>query len=300
MNSIFNMKYKVGLLFVVLIILNSGCNTQKSNLKAPTSDLGHIDLILDSIDYYSIVNDTFLTQSFALFFQDTVTYGSKPSYDLYLAGQENFLHISLAKGYWKGKAGSGVLVFQTRKPDMKDSLLLAWRQYYSDSLTSHVFHGPDFDLGEVMTYQPEVQDTNLQATFFSNLTSYSKRSLQNWGFNDSAIANGISMREFMIDWDSTTQRKLFKRIVRLHVQLTESEFADLESALRTVGYSQNGNRFIHHSNPDISVDLLSEVRLPKFKEVELELSQPTSEKTFTIGRSYEATVKGTRMILIAK
>lgn len=293
------MKYKL-VLFVVLTILNTGCDTRQSILKAPTSDLGHIDLILDSIGYYSIVNDTFLTQSLALFFQDTVIYGSKPSYDLYLAGQENFLHISLTKGYWKGKSGSGVLVFQTRKPDMKDSLLIAWKQYYSDSLTSHVFNGPDFDLGEVMTYQPEVQDSIPQASFFSNLTSYSKRSLQNWGFNDSAIVNGISMREFMIDWDSTTQRKLFNRIVRLHMQLTESEFTDLESALRTVGYAQKGRHFTHHSNPDISVDILSEVRLPKFKEIELELSQPTSERTFAIGRSYEAKVKGTKMILIAK
>jgi hypothetical protein len=294
------MNYQLGLLFFVLTLLSSGCEPRQSNLKAPTSDLGHIDLILDSIDYYSIVNDTFLTQSFAVSFQDTVTYGTKQSYDLYLTGQENFLHISLAKGYWKDKAGSGVLVFQTRKPDMKDSLLIAWRQFYSDSLTSHVFNGPDFDLGEVMTYQTEVQDSNKKASFFSNLTSYSKRSLENWGFNDSAIVNGISMREFMIDWDSTTQKKFFKRILRLHVQLTESEYADLESALRTVGYSQKGSRFIHHSNPEISFDLLSEVRLPKFKEIEIELSQPTNERTFAIGGSYEATVKGTRMTLTAK
>jgi len=293
-----SMKNKLWILFGVVILLS--CETKQTYLKAPISDLGHIDLVLDSIDYYSIINDSFLTGDFGFYFRDTVNYGGKPSYDIYLAGQENFFHISLAKGYWQDKAGSGGIVFQTRKPDMKDSLLITWKQYYTDSLTSHVFNGDGFDLGEVMTYRPKGEGSNKQSVFFSNLTSYSQQSLKNWGMNDSSIAKGISMHEFMKDWDTTIPTKLFKKITQLNVQITQNEFEDLESALKTVGYTQTGDSFSHKSNPKVIFEIVKESKSPKYKRIVIELSRPTSERSFTIANSYNVMVKGTKMIWSAK
>ena len=294
------MKNKMRVLFGVVILFAFSCETKQIYLKAPISDLGHIDLVLDSIDYYSVITDTFLTGEFALYFRDTVIYGGKPSYDIYLAGQENFFHISLAKGYWQDKAGSGVIVFQTRKPEMKDSLLITWKQYYTDSLTSHVFNGDGFDLGEIMIYRPKGQASEKQTVFFSNLTSYSQQTLKNRGMNDSSIANGISMREFMKDWDTTIPSKLFKKITQLNVQVTQDEFKDLESALKTVGYTQTGDSFTHKSNPKVFFEIVSESKSPKYKRIEIELSRPTSEKNFSIGNAYNVTIKGTKMIWSAK
>lgn len=294
------MKSFIYFTIVLSTILFFSCEKKQTYFKAPISDLGHIDLILDSIDYYSILNDTFLTEAFAFFMRDTVTYGGKPSYDTYLAGQENFLHISLAKGYWDNREGSGIVVFQTRKPDMNDSLLAAWKQYYPDSLSSHVFNGDGFELGEIMTYQPKEQQIKKKAIFFSNLTSYSKQSLMNWGMNDSLIASGISMREFLKDWDPTIPGKLFKRITQLSVQVTENEFDDLSSALKTVGYSQTGDSFNHDSNPKVLFEIVPEDKFPKYKRIEIELSRPTGEREFSIGNSYNVKVKGTKMIWSAK
>lgn len=294
------MKIRLWILFGVVILFAFSCGTKQTYFKAPISDLGHIDLVLDSIDYYSVINDTFLTGDFGLYFRDTVTYGGKPSYDIYLAGQENFLHISLAKGYWQDKAGSGIIVFQTRKPEMKDSLLNTWKQYYTDSLISHVFNGDDFDLGEILTYRPKGQGSDKQAVFFSNLTSYSQQSLKNWGMSDSSIANGISMPEFMKGWDASIPSKLFKKITQLNVQVTQNEFKDLESALKTVGYTQTGNSFNHKSNPEVFFKIVSESQIPKYTRIEIELSQPTSERNISIGNSYNITVKGTKMIWTAK
>lgn len=293
------MKNKLWILGVLTVLILS-CETKPTYLKAPISDLGHIDLVLDSIDYYAIINDSFLTGDFGFYQLDTVFYGGKPSYDMYLAGQENFFHISLAKGYWQDKAGSGIIVFQTRKPDMQDSLLTTWKQYYTDSLTSHVFHGDGFDLGEVMTYRPKEQGSDKQAEFFSNLTSYSKKSLKNWGMNDSLIDEGISMQEFMKDWDTSIPNKLFKKITQLNVQITQNEFKDLESSLKTVGYTQTGDSFNHKSNPKVIYEIVKESKFPKYKRIEIELSRPTSERNFTIANSYNVMVKGTKMIWTAK
>ena len=292
------MNKSIGLL-LLLAVLVLACEKKTSYFKAPVSDLGHIDLVLDSVAFYSVLNDSFLTRDFAFMSQDTVTYGDKPSYDIYLAGQQNFLHISLAKGYWQNKTGSGVLVFQTRKPDMKDSLLIAWKQYYPDSLADHVFKGDDFDLGEVMAYYPTGQGSDKSPVFFSNLTSYSQQSYKNWGISDSSISSGVSMREFM-NWHPTIPEKLFNKITRLTLRVTDTEFKDLESALKTVGYTQSENRFVHQTNPEVSFEIDQEGNLPKYKLVEIEMARPASDRKFAIGDMYDAEIQGTKMILTAK
>ena len=291
------MNKSIGLL-LLLAVLAFACEKKRTYFKAPISDLGHIDLVLDSVAFYSVLKDSFLTREFAFMSQDTVTYGGKPSYDIYLAGQENFLHISLAKGYWQNKTGSGVLVFQTQKPDMKDSLLIAWKQYYTDSLSDHVFKGDNFDLGEVMAYYPAGQRSDARPIFFSNLTSYSQQSYRNWGISDSSIFNGVSMREFM-NWHPTIPEKLFNKITRLTLRVTDTEFKDLESALKTVGYTQSGDRFIHQTNPEVSFEIDQKGNFPKYKLVEIEMARPAPDRKFAIGDMYDVDIHGTKMILTA-
>jgi hypothetical protein len=276
------------------------CTLEKKSFSAPLSDLGHIDLILDSAAYFSVMNDNFLTNEFAFFFKDTVTYGGKPSYDLYLGGQQNFLHISLAKGYWQDKSGSGVLTFQTRRPDQKDSLYLTWKQYYSDSLFSHMYNGPDFNLGEVMVYEKKDSSKPPDPVFFSNLTSYSSQSYKNWGFGDSDVINGISMSRFMANWDSSVKQKLFKKINALHVQITQDEFKDLSSALKTVGYTEGDGKFIHEFNPPVYYRIGKNNAVPKYTLIDVELSKPVTDTTYSIGTAYQVEIKGNQLKFISK
>src|SRR5699024_5489435 len=102
-------------IMITLIQFMQSCSQRQATFSAPESDLGHIDLILDSASFHAVLQDSFFRKEFSSLFQDTTMY-SKPSYDIYLTGQEAFLHISLAKEYWNNKAGSGVMIFQTRKP----------------------------------------------------------------------------------------------------------------------------------------------------------------------------------------
>ncbi len=276
-----------------------GCEPKQFEMKVPVTDLGHIDLVLDSIDFFTIVNDKFLTEEFGLYSRDTAHYGSEASYDLYLTGQQNFFHISLAKGFWQDKEGSGILVFQTRKPDMKDSLLNTWKHFFPDSILFHEYKGSDFELSELMVYRSKEEKPKKQAVFFSNLTSYSQQSLKNWGFSDSSITYGITMREFMEDWDPLNAEKLFKKISRLHVQVTDLEFKDLESALRTVGYTEYENSFKHNFNPEVVFEIVSESKTSKFKQIEIELSRPSIDRDIQIGNSYQIIVRGTKMTWLA-
>lgn len=276
------------------------CTSAPVPVKAPASVLGHIDLILDSAAYASISNNAFLTSLFAHYAQDTVEYGGKPSYDSYLAGQESFIHISLAKGYWEGRQGSGALVFQSALPDRMDPLRMAWQQHTTDSLITQVFKGEDFELGEVMVYRAEEENRQNGAQLRTYLTSFSEGGLKNWGMDDASIADGVTMREFMATWDTTIPEKRFLRIASIHVRLTEDEREEMSSALRTVGYSRSGDRFSHPGNPTIAFEIVQGSAVPKYARIEIELAQATEKQHFALGDMYDVEVEGTRMIIAAR
>lgn len=275
------------------------CSSGPVEVKAPASVLGHIDLVLDSAAYASVNDNTFLTSVFAHYAQDTVEYGGKPSFDSYLAGQESFIHISLAEGYWKDKLGSGALVFQSVLPDRMDGLREAWQQHYPDSLVTQVFKGEDFDLGEVMVYRSEEEGQGMGAALRTYLTSFSERGLRNWGMDSASIADGVTMREFMSTWDWSIPEKLFLRIARIEVRVSEQELDEMASALLTVGYSRSGDRFEHPGNPAIAYRIVPRSSKPGFARIEIELTRPVGPQQFTLGEMYEVRVEGARMVIIS-
>lgn len=274
----------------------SACKQERKSFSAPVSDLGHVDLVLDSAAFHAILQDSFLTNQFAIVFQDTTQY-SKPSYDIYMLGGEAFLHISLATEYWENKAGSGVMIFQTRRPGNGDSLLLSWRQFFKDSLNATSFKGSDFNTSEILPYRKKDSLKPAEPNFTPILTSYSTQAYKNWDFSDTQINDGISMREFMLSWDSSIQSKLFKKIKVLHIQLTQQEFTETESALYAMGYTKQGSQFIHEFNPLIYYQITETNAVPKYSRIEIELNEPTAERTIQLGDTYEIKVKNTLLVI---
>src|SRR5688500_11373594 len=103
-------------LFISATIFCSACTMPASKTEAqkfagPASDLGHIDVILDSATWFAIKNDSFIQNEFSVVELDTIHYGGKPSYDVYLLGLNNFMHLSLAKEFWKNQQKGGAIVF---------------------------------------------------------------------------------------------------------------------------------------------------------------------------------------------
>lgn len=287
---------------IVLILLQLGlysCQEKEEKFAISDSDLGHIDFVLDSIAFNAILEDSFLRNEFAVVFQDTTDY-SKPSYDIYLLGAEAFLHISLAKDYWENKAGSGVMIFQTRKPVLRDSLLLGWKQFFADSLYTHTFQGGDFELGEIYPYRDKNSPIASLPRFTPILTSYSAQSYQNWGFDSAGIKEGIPMQEFMKSWDLESQSRLFKKLRKLSVQLTELELKEMESALFSMGYSKENTYYFHPSNPTIEYAITTTNQIPKYTRIEIEMNSESPDRVIDLGSTYQISVKGTSLVIEQK
>lgn len=279
------------LTLVCLTVLLLACNRPAPQLiKGPASDLCHIDIILDSSTYQAIKNDPFMQKEFGVLNVDTAYYGGKPSYDLYLLGNLNFLHLSLAKGFWKNQAGGGVLVFQTRKPGMIDSVLISWKQFYKDSLTIHTYKSSDFTLDEVMTWHKSDSLKPKAPTLFANLTSYSADAYRNWGISDSIVNAGLSMKRFMESWAGDELKdKLFHSIEELHMTINPKELKEIRSALLANGYRQDEDTFTHAYSPIIYVSISEDVGRPKYSKVKFSVNDPTLEKEIVF--SSRATLK---------
>ena len=121
-------------------------------------------------------------------FIDTTEIQGKPSYEMYLAGQEGFLHINLDKGYWQGREGGGAMIFHTRFPDKFDSLILAWKQYYPDSLYQKLLQMKDFEVGEVAIHHKKDSLSPVKPSFYPVFVSFSAGGYRNWGIPDIAIS----------------------------------------------------------------------------------------------------------------
>lgn len=271
------------LLITCIYLMFSFFAYSQSPKNLPISDLGHIDVILDSITWYAIKNDSFIQKQFAVMYIDTAYYGKKPSYDIYLLGQLNFLHISLAKGFWADQQGSGVLVFQTQKPDMKDELLNSWKHFYKDSLFIHTFKGSDYTLNELMAWYKRDTTKPKEANLFANLTTYSEDAYHNWGITDSIVNTGMVMKQFMGGWGGKElKERLFNSIKELYITINQKEYKEIKSALLAVGYKETKNTFTHLKNPSIYVTISEQKGRAKYSKVKFSLTRLTEKKEIVI------------------
>lgn len=265
---------------LVISLIIFGCKEQATkSLKAPISDLGHIDVIIDSITWNAIKNDSFIQNEFGILSEGTEYYEGKPSYDLYVLGHLNFLHLSLAKGFWNNQRGGGVLIFQTQKPGQKEPLLNSWKQFYKDSLYVHTFKGSDFTLDEIMVWYKSDTTKLKEANIFANLTTYSEDAYKNWGITDSIVNAGLAMKQFMESWgEEPLKSRLFNSITELYMIINKQEFIEIRSALLSVGYNENKNNFTHVSNPSIYITISEEKGKSKYSKVKFKLNRSIAEK----------------------
>ncbi len=280
----------------ISIVILCACNETKkeTQIAGPISDLCHIDLIVDTATWFAIKNDSFFQKEFAVLETDTAYYGGKPSYDLYVLGQLNFLHISQAKGFWAHQKGGGVLVFQTQKPGMKDALVAAWKHFYKDSLYQHTYKGPDFTMEEIMPWYKSDTTKPKEATIFPNLTSYSADAYKNWGITDSIVNAGLAMKQFMVSWGGKElESRLFDAITELHMTINQKEFVEIRSALLCMGYAEKNNTFTHSFNPSVYITVTEEKGKPKYSQVKFRLTRTVEGKEIVLSPSLTLKLNGT-------
>lgn len=285
---------------LVISLLSFGCTEHTSKtLETPISDLGHIDVIIDSLTWNAIKNDSFIQNEFGILTEGTEYYEGEPSYDLYILGHLNFLHFSLDKGFWNNQRGGGVLIFQTQKPDQRELLLNSWKETYKDSLYVHSFKGSDFILDEIMTWYESDTTKPKEASIIANLTTYSEESYKNWGITDSIVNAGSAMKRFMESWgEEPLKSRLFNSITELHMTMNEQEFKEIRSALLAVGYAENENRFTLTANASIYITISEDNATSKYNKVKFNLTRSITQKEIVLSPMAKLELSGDEAWLI--
>jgi len=268
--------YLIICVFAVSFI--TGCGSEKEKIPVPTSFLGHVDIILDTTTIRQISEDEFMMKTFGISSFDTLIIGNQKSYDMFMIGRENFLHFSQAREYYRNQQGGVSLIFQSKKPEMKDSLMNTWKKFTDVALDVNVSNGAGFTLYEIMPLYSLTSATHPKVTPI--LTTYSTESYRTWGFTDS-ISNGVGMRTFLSGMGSSAA--LFDKITEIHLNATSKELEILKSGLFAAGYSEDGLEFELPGSATIFVTVNENENLNRLVNMKFALSRNVPEpyeKTF--------------------
>jgi hypothetical protein len=290
-------------IFIFSLLTMLGCATsiaQQKSIALPVADFFHLDLVVDAEDFEQIRKDKFWNGVFGNIFVDSSSINGKPSTEIYMLGQETFLHINLNQGYWENRTGGGGIIFQSRFPDNLDSIANAWQEFYPDSiLRRKVKTSAGDEVSEVAIYSKRDSASPVVPAFYPVFLSFSRSSYLNWGFTNEKINQGISMKEYMHSWDTSLQRKLFRKITAIHVRVTETERQWLESGLKTAGYQNEKNVFSHAEGPTVFIEKTALPVIPRVSQIDILLAAPVAAKTIRLGKQYIARVEGESMQLLA-
>jgi hypothetical protein len=269
---------KFYLILFAFIIFISGCGSEKEKIPVPVSFLGHIDIILDTTTIRQIAEDEYMMKTFGISNFDTLAIGNQKSYDMFMVGRENFLHFSQAREFYQNQQGGVNLIFQSKKPEMKDSLMNTWKKFTEVALDVNVSSGTGFTLYEIMPLHSMTGVTHPMV--MPILSTYSTESYRTWGFTDS-LANGVGMRTFLSGYGSSAV--LFDKIAEVHLNATSREFEILKSGLFAAGYTEEGTKFELPGSASVFVTINENENINRLVSIKFTLSRVLSEpyeKTF--------------------
>ncbi len=275
------MKLKFLFFPILAILILAGCGSDKNDTSVPKSFLGHLDIIIDTSTVRQLAEDEYLMKSFGISFFDTVMMGNQRSFDMFILGQENFLHFSQAREFYQNQAGGLNLIFQSKKPEMKDSLVNTWKKFTELALDVNISKGTGYTLFEVL---PMYNWTNVShPRVIPFLTTYSFESYRTWGFGDSLIS-GVGMRTFMSSWGGQDLKAIyFDKILEVHMNATAKELEVLKSALFASGYTEEGNVYKHEGSATIFITVNENENASRISRIKFALSSIFSvpfEKTY--------------------
>lgn len=241
------------------------------------SDFSHIEIILDSASFETLVAHEFVKTKFASCTYDTML-TSPLVLSYYINGRDNFIHFNPSRGYFATQRGSAYIIFQTLRPGQGRLLEEQWRRLSKDSIVSYDFVGPDFTLTEIVYNHHDRLSNKPNNHLIPMLSSYSVESYRKWGFGDSTE---VSVRQFLSS--SISKDKLFEKITAVELAITEKELNDLIPVLTIVGYKKKKNRFMKPNEPTISYVISNQLNEPKVKRLILKLTKDAGNQNFNFG-----------------
>ena len=258
-------------LLIILLVVSSFITVGQT----PKSDFSHIEVIIDSADFQTLIKNSFIKDSLGTCAYDTIQ-KSPLVISYYINGLENFIHFNPNKGHFASQRGTAYLIFQSRRPGQGKELEKQWKSVSADSLKAYSFKGPDFLLTEIVLKKHwDISGTRTNH-LIPMLSSYSVAAYKKWGLGDSSE---VSMKDFL-GGDSA---KRFIKILSVKLAIAGNELNALTSMLKVTGYEQRGNKFVKQGQPEITYTLNESKNEFKVKEFVLQLTSSSTTKLLHLG-----------------
>jgi hypothetical protein len=260
-------KLSITILWIVSSFISVG--------QTPKSDFSHIEIIIDSADFQSMIKNNYIKDSLGSCTYDTLQ-KSPLVISYYINGLENFIHFNPNQGYFATQLGTAYLIFQSRLPGQGKELEKEWKSVTADSLKSYDYKGPDFLLTEVILKKHWNIAESKTNHLIPMLSSYSVATYKNWGLGDSSE---VSMKDFL----SGDSSKYFTKILSLKISVTKHELSSLNAMLKITGYEMEGNKFVKLGQPEILFDINENEHAAKVKELVIQLSKLSNTRILEFG-----------------
>ena len=238
--------------------------------------LNHIDIAVDSVTFYSLLQNEFISGAFS----STKIFRDSTGSELLVRGQDHWLHFLPDKGFYKHRIGAVVLQHNSFIWMEIDPLIKHLQSFTKDSLYNRPYRSGGENTDHVNVYE-NLTDTLSLLKFIPQLQKFSKASYLSWGYTEDDLANGISQKREMQDYvGKETADKLFKSIQSIRVTISPDEQERMLPLLKGFGYRGKGNKFYLDGSPALFVNPLK--KGTRITTIHMKLTKPVRKKTIRL------------------
>jgi hypothetical protein len=247
----------------------------------------HLYFVIDSTTYHYLSDSVPFLKDFSSV-KESVTDTKEESWSgKYLYGKGHYLEIFGPSGFPGAKQGDVGLGFMTNKTGTLDSLHRHWlstRDSVDRKVKTILEDGVNYPWFTALAL-PDPDSLRLRTFLMEN----DKADMLYWGFTEKDLENEIEYWDYMRHYrakvaktspDSIKFAKLFEKIRKIHLVLSDKELTLLRSHLIDFGFSENGDTF-YGQDVDITYKIDSKEHF-MLHQIDFKLTRSVPRKETTL------------------
>ncbi len=285
------------LILLIFCFMSSSCLFAQKNIVGESS-FSHFYFVLDSTAYQTLRTNSFCKDS--LFYsQEGKAVTDQGSWaGNYLTGYYDYMEVmneDASNSIVAGSIGLGNMLH--RPPELKQ-LQLQWQQLIDDSIQTVYFTEKlkDTIIVELMNYRDSML-TGGKACFF--VMYYHPKIMLQSGFSKKTWEAGIT-QEMMnkIGYGKMPEKRLYKKIEKITLNLTAHEFKRHRIALKAMGYQQSG-KLTYKKEIEIAI-IIKKNPAHRLQQIDFSLNRSTNTKKIKLSNAAFIQVAGDKGKLVIK
>jgi len=275
------------------ILLLTACTNEKNRTNEYLDfekhiKFNHLFVVVDDSTYKFLSDSIFAIKAFSSFSESNTKTDTESWSGKYLFGKNHYLEIFRTGGYDGAKIGDFGMGFMPNKLGTVDSLYKHWSSTF-DSVdrteTNVIENGVNYPFTSLSIPTKDTLKVNIW------LMEHDKEAMLNVGFNENDLKGEIEFWDYLrysranktlTDPDSIKYDRLFDRLSRIKLNLSNRELDYVKSNLLDLGFIENENSF--HGN-DVDIDYeITEANHFILKQVDFQLTRNTSDIEITLNR----------------